>query len=122
MKDLGELEAEVMDRLWAATEYLSVRDLVDRLGESKRLAYTTVLTVVTHLHEKGWVEREKRQRAYYYQPSRSRRDAVAASIRELLMQSPDALAALEAFAATLSKAEYDAVQRGWDGRGDQPTS
>ncbi|MBJ8348456.1 BlaI/MecI/CopY family transcriptional regulator [Antrihabitans sp. YC2-6] len=119
MFELGELETEVMDRLWAADTMLSVHDLVERLSESRRLAYTTVLTVVTHLHEKGWVEREKRQRAYFYQPTRGRAEAVSNAIREILDQSNCSIVALEHLAGTLSREEFDAVQRGWESRSAQ---
>ncbi|MBP1054997.1 BlaI/MecI/CopY family transcriptional regulator, partial [Rhodococcus qingshengii] len=53
MKRLGGLESEVMDLLWDAEEPQSVRDLVDRFEGGAPKAYTTILTVVTHLHEKG---------------------------------------------------------------------
>lgn len=114
MKDLGELEAEVMARLWAAPEPASVRDLVELLAQTRKLAYTTVLTVVTHLHEKGWVDREKRGRAFYYRPSRTRAEATSRAMRELLDDSSDVGEVLAHFATTLTPDEYDALSESWD--------
>ena len=113
MFGLGELEAEAMEQLWSSTDKLSVHDLVDRLGTSRQLAYTTVLTVVTHLHQKGWVEREKRQRAYFYYPSRTREEAVVSAVRALLDSIDDSAAVLELLGPTLTQAEFAALTRGW---------
>ncbi|WAL49878.1 BlaI/MecI/CopY family transcriptional regulator [Rhodococcus pyridinivorans] len=116
MQRLGGLEAEVMNELWATDEPLSVHDLVDRLSARKQFAYTTILTVVTHLHEKGWVTREKKSRAYFYSPSRSREEATSQALRALLDSSTDPSAVLLHFAKTVSDHEYDALQRGWSSR------
>lgn len=112
MKKLGGLEAEVMDCLWASPEPMSVHELLDQLDERKQYAYTTILTVVTHLHEKGWVEREKRSRAYYYRPVQSREEATSQALRELLDSSADSAAVLLHFARTVSDSEHEALRKG----------
>lgn len=112
MKGLGDLEAEVMDILWASPDPLSVHDLVAAFSERKPLAYTTILTVVTHLHEKGWVEREKRSRAYFYFPKQSREEATSQALRELLDASNDSAAVLLHFAQTVSETEQAALRKG----------
>lgn len=112
MKGLGGLEAEVMDILWTSAEPMSVHDLLDTLNERKQLAYTTILTVVTHLHEKGWVEREKRSRAYYYYPARTREEATSQALRQLLDSSSDSAAVLLHFARTVSETEQEALRKG----------
>ena len=114
MKRLGGLESEVMDLLWDADEPQSVRDLVDRFECGAPKAYTTILTVVTHLHEKGWVQREKRSRAYIYSPSRSRDEAASLAMRELLDNSNDSVSALLHFAQNVSDDEYEALRRALD--------
>ncbi|WP_336882807.1 BlaI/MecI/CopY family transcriptional regulator [Rhodococcus globerulus] len=114
MKRLGGLESEVMNLLWDADEPLAVRDLVDRLEGGAPKAYTTILTVVTHLHEKGWVQREKRSRAYIYSPSRSRDEATSLAMRELLDNSSDSVSALLHFAQNVSEDEYEALRRALD--------
>jgi len=68
-KGLGPLEAEVMERMWAAGEPLSVRQLFERLndGRARPLAYTTVMTVMSRLAEKGALGRRPQGRGYVYE-------------------------------------------------------
>ncbi|WP_066902693.1 BlaI/MecI/CopY family transcriptional regulator [Millisia brevis] len=120
MQGLGDLEALVMDELWSTDEPQSVHDLVARLERHKSLAYTTVLTVVTHLHDKGWVSRQKRGRAYFYTATESRAAATARAVRELLDSSADPAAVLLHFARTATARESDILRRGLSGESDQP--
>ncbi|WP_330185161.1 BlaI/MecI/CopY family transcriptional regulator [Nocardia sp. NBC_01503] len=116
MKGLGALESQVMAVLWDSAEALSVHDLVERLSSDERVpAYTTVLTVVTHLFEKEWVRREKVGRSYRYLPSRSRAEATTDLLREILDDSPDAPAVLLHLARTASVREVEALRRGISG-------
>lgn len=64
---LGPLEQRVMARLWEAGPQ-TVGDVMDALNASaaRRLAYTTVMTILVRLHEKGLVTREKDGRNYRY--------------------------------------------------------
>ncbi|WP_067685904.1 BlaI/MecI/CopY family transcriptional regulator [Nocardia jejuensis] len=118
MKGLGALESRVMAVLWESPDALTVHDLVERLGDDERVpAYTTVLTVVTHLWEKNWVRREKIGRSYSYLPRRTRAEATTDLLREILDASPDAPAVLLHLARTASAHEVDALRRGLsDGR------
>lgn len=70
-KLLGPLEAEVMRALWSAGEPLTVRELLGTLndGRPQRLAYTTVMTVMSRLTDKGALRRHRRGRGYAYQPT-----------------------------------------------------
>lgn len=117
MKRLGELEAAVMDQLWShstATQALNVHAIVENLRDQREFAYTTILTVVSNLHTKGWVDREKRGRAYFYRPARSRAEAAAIEIRGLLNDSGEASTVLLYLGRVLSDHEADAVVRGID--------
>jgi len=64
---LGPLERRVMVRLWAAGPQ-TVGDVLDALNDAsdRRLAYTTVMTILVRLHEKGLVTRDKDGRNYRY--------------------------------------------------------
>ena len=66
LRPFGELESAVMDRLWAADRPMSVREVLEDLRGERRLAYTTVMTVLDNLHRKGWVTRHQEGRAYLY--------------------------------------------------------
>jgi predicted transcriptional regulator len=61
---LGHLEREILNRLWADPEPLSVRALEASFGGA--LAYTTLMTTLDRLHRKGLVERERSGRAFLY--------------------------------------------------------
>src|SRR5262245_9561313 len=56
---LTRFELEIMHVLWDL-ERASVREIQERLPESKRPAYTTVQTIVRRLEEKGAVRRLKK--------------------------------------------------------------
>jgi len=95
---LHELEAEVMDEVWAERE-CSVRDVLDALnGRSKvARAYTTILTVMQRLHTKGLLRRERRGRRHVYVAALTREDYVAAraesQVEALVSQYGDAVLA-----------------------------
>ena len=67
---LGELETELMERVWARTE-VSVRDLHHEM--QGRLAYTTLMTTLDRLYKKGLLQRRKEGKAYFYAATLSER-------------------------------------------------
>lgn len=69
VEQLGKLESELMERVWARGE-ASVRDLHDEL--SSRLAYTTVMTTLDRLYKKGLLDRRPAGRAFLYTPRASK--------------------------------------------------
>ncbi len=64
---LGPLEQRVMARLWQAGPR-AVGEVMEALNASaeRQLAYTTVMTILVRLHEKGLVTRQKEGRLYRY--------------------------------------------------------
>ena len=64
---LGPLERRVMERLWAVGPQ-SVSEVLEAMNASspRSLAYTTVMTILVRLHEKGLVTRQKDGRHYRY--------------------------------------------------------
>lgn len=105
MKQLGRLEAVVMQRLWDWDRPVSVRAVVEDLHKERRIAYTTVMTVLDNLYRKGLVHREKQGRAYEYTPLMSRESHTASMLEDVLAQSPDRSAALLSFLGHLSAEE-----------------
>lgn len=64
---LGPLERRVMAQLWAGGPQ-TVGEVLDALNRSagRRLAYTTAMTILVRLYDKGYVTRTKEARAYRY--------------------------------------------------------
>lgn len=80
---LGELQAEVMSIFWARGG-ATVRDVVDELNQGRRLAYTTVLTLVTRLWARGLLAREREGRGFRYRPAKTREEFLRELSDELI--------------------------------------
>lgn len=98
---MGELESEVLSLLWAADKPLTPRDLLERLDSG--LAYTTAMTILTRLWEKGLAEREQRGRAYAYSPAVTEAQLAAQRMQATLEQTRDREGALNQFVGSLSR-------------------
>ena len=71
---------KVVWRLGQAT----VRDVYESLLESRRIAYTTVMTMMNVLEAKGYLKKEKHERAYRYRPTRPERTVISSMVREFI--------------------------------------
>lgn len=105
VRGFGELEAAIMDRVWAAEGPVRVREIHDALRPDREPAYNTVLTVVEILYHKGWLAREKDGRAFRYHATASRVDYTAGLMREAFDASTDRLATLRRFLQRIDPAE-----------------
>lgn len=105
-KFLGALEARVMDRLWARGR-ATVREIVSDLAPKRPLAYTTVMTIMTRLHDKGLLRRARDGKTYVYAPALSREEFRARLsqdiVRGLVTEFGDV--ALAQFAAALDQVD-----------------
>jgi len=99
---LGPLETAVMERLWRRGP-ATVRDVVDDVGRSRGLAYTTVMTVMVRLQAKGLLRRERHGKTYLYRAAFTREEHRARLSRDLArgLVSQFGDAALAAFTAEL---------------------
>ncbi|WP_432149937.1 BlaI/MecI/CopY family transcriptional regulator [Streptomyces sp. bgisy029] len=111
MRRLGELEAEIMDRLWSWDRPATVREVVDDINLRRPAAYTTVMTVATILYNKGWLTRRKQGQAWLYTPVRSREAYAAALMEDALGASRDRSAALVHFVERMTDEEVDALRK-----------
>jgi predicted transcriptional regulator len=105
LRGFGQLEAQIMDRVWAAHGPVTVRMVFEDIAADRQIAYTTVLTVFDKLHRKGWLTRELVDRAYLYTVVRSRETYSADLMREALSESHDSTGTLVAFLDQLTVAE-----------------
>ena len=70
---LGELEADIMTVVWRLGS-ASVKDVFEQLYPAKRLAYTTIMTVMSRLANKGVLKQDRSGTAYIYTPNISQED------------------------------------------------
>ena len=108
MANLGQLERSVMQALWDADAALSAYDVLPLVSGSdgaKRLAVTTVLTVLSRLEKKGFVRADRTSRPHRYTATASRADHVAELLHEALGESADRQAVLERFVGGVSTAD-----------------
>src|SRR5580658_10555161 len=108
MNRLGELERAIMDVLWDASEWLTVRQVSGELTE-RDLAHTTVMTVLDRLAKKGFARRERDGRAWRYRAAESREAYVTELMLSALEQTGDRQAALARFVRSVSGAEAQAL-------------
>ncbi len=69
---LGELEKEIMDVVWENPQKVTVRSVYKHLKKRRKIAYTTVMTIMNRLVDKGLLGRKKDGRAYLYKPAVSK--------------------------------------------------
>ncbi|MHA7176118.1 BlaI/MecI/CopY family transcriptional regulator [Arthrobacter sp. Sr24] len=118
MATLGDLERAVMDLLWEHQEAITANVLRDLLSqrtsegnvESRPLAVTTVLTVLSRLEKKGLVERERASRPHRYRAVTSREEHTAELMLEVLGSAPDREAVLARFIGTVSAGEAETLR------------
>ena len=108
---MGELEAMVMDVLWDRGGWLSPGETHEIVAARRTLAYTTVMTILVRLWQKGRLERQRDGRAYVYRPTQSRAEYVATSMQSLLTRVGDRPAALAHFVDSLPAADRDQLRR-----------
>ncbi|MGW7364926.1 BlaI/MecI/CopY family transcriptional regulator [Streptomyces sp. NPDC054841] len=109
-RQLGELEDAVMTRIWQWNRPVTVREVLEDLQQERSIAYTTVMTVMDNLHQKGWVRREVEGRAYRYTAVSTRAAYSAALMNEAWSKSDNPAAALVAFFGMMSAEQRQALQ------------
>ncbi|MET8243906.1 BlaI/MecI/CopY family transcriptional regulator [Streptomyces sp. NPDC005202] len=105
----GELESDVLAALWAADGPLTAAQVNERLPGD--LAYTTVLTILSRLVDKGMVTRHKAGRSYAFAPARDEATHTAGQMRSLLEHGSDREAVLSRFVDELSADDERLLQR-----------
>jgi len=91
--DLGDAELQVLRALWDGGP-ATVRDVLNHLHQrGRRVAYTTVLTFLTRLEQKGFVKSDKSGQAYIYRAAVSRNQITRSRLKAMLDQLFDGEAA-----------------------------
>lgn len=109
--DLAPLELDCMNALWRLGE-ATVRDIHGALASTRPRAYTTIMTILDRLTQKGVVERQKAGRAWLYKANLSadqaRTHAVARLVEGFFQGSTEALAS---HISTLNKSPQANITR-----------
>jgi predicted transcriptional regulator len=105
----GELEAAVLTVLWDADEPVTPGDVQERLGGD--LAYTTVVTILSRLHEKGMAAREKQGRSYRYHAVDDEPGLAARRMTSVLDREPDRGSVLARFVSNLSESDEQVLRK-----------
>ena len=103
-----------MDRLWDWGQPATVRQVLDDLTRDRKLAYTTVMTVMDNLHRKGVLTREADGRAYRYTAARSRAEHSAELIASVLADAEDRTAPLLRFVEQMTPQEVKRLRAALD--------
>ena len=76
-------ELEIMKIVWRL-QSATVRDVYEALRERRKIAYTTVMTMMNILEEKKYLKKQAQDRAYVYQATRPRSEVIKAMVREFV--------------------------------------
>ncbi len=90
---LAERELQIMKVLWQK-DRATVREVQDALAAVQPLAYTSVLTMMRILEQKGYLEHEEKERTFIYRPCISETQASRSLIRDLIDRVFDGSAGL----------------------------
>ena len=82
-KTLTGQELEIMKIVWER-ERATVRDVYEALLERRKVAYTTVMTMMKILEQKGFLKKSQEERAFVYRPAQPQRLVVGAMVREFV--------------------------------------
>jgi len=107
-RPMGGLEEEVMDYLWAVGESTTPSQ-VHRIV-APELAYTTVMTVMSRLFDKGRLIREPLGRSYAYAPAVSEAEHRAGEMASSLVDAEDRGAVLSRFVDSLNEADSETLR------------
>ena len=80
---LTVLELAIMKVVWRLGR-ATVRDVYTALLDTRHIAYTTVMTMMNILETKGYLKKEKQDRAYQYRSARAERTVISSMVREFV--------------------------------------
>jgi BlaI family penicillinase repressor len=80
---LTEQELEIMKIVWAR-DVATVRDVYEALLERRKIAYTTVMTMMKILEQKKYLRKNQEDRAYVYRPTKPKNQVIKGMVREFV--------------------------------------
>ena len=100
-----------MEALWSEGGWLTAAEVHAIVGRRRGLAYTTVMTVLVRLYDKGSLERQRRGRAFAYHPVQTSGEYGADRMQQILAASGNRSGVLTSFVADLSAGERALLRR-----------
>jgi BlaI family penicillinase repressor len=76
-------ELEIMKLVWQR-ESASVRDIYEALLDKRKIAYTTVMTMMKILETKGYLKKRRQDRAFIYRPAHPKNQVIGGMLREFI--------------------------------------
>jgi predicted transcriptional regulator len=76
-------ELEIMKLVWQR-DSATVRDIYEALLEHRKIAYTTVMTMMKILETKGYLKKRRRDRAYIYRPAHTKNQVIGGMLCEFI--------------------------------------
>jgi BlaI family penicillinase repressor len=80
---LTEQELEIMKIVWSR-DVSTVRDVYEALLERRKIAYTTVMTMMKILEQKKYLLKTQEDRAYVYRPAKPKNQVIQGMVREFV--------------------------------------
>src|SRR5580692_1084503 len=80
---LTSQELEIMKVVWSAGAS-TVRGVYEALLERRKIAYTTVMTMMNILEQKGYLKKTQKDRAYVYQATKPQKQVIRGMVREFV--------------------------------------
>jgi BlaI family transcriptional regulator, penicillinase repressor len=80
---LTEQELEIMKVVWSK-EQATVRDVYETLLERRKIAYTTVMTMMKILEQKKYLRKSQDDRAFVYRPAKPKKQVIQGMVREFV--------------------------------------
>ena len=96
MRILGDLESEIMEIVWQQQVPIAVRDVTEKLQKKRKIAYTTVMTVMGRLVEKGILPRKPHGVSSLYETAVPRDTFVANTVHHIFTSTVSALGSASA--------------------------
>jgi len=102
---LHDLEATIMDVVWSGNlSAFAVGDVLAILERQREIAYTTVMTTLTRLHDKGLLDRERDGKRFVYTAKLTREGFLEATARKVLDEAVGGHLAMAMLAEKVSDA------------------
>lgn len=88
---LGELEREIMDFVWPSNQPVTVRSVFESISRDRKIAYTTVMTIMGRLVSKGVLVRKLKGSSYLYEPKVSKDKFVSKTVHNIFTSAVSSL-------------------------------